>query len=65
MKTCPECGCRVYSLGCTNCNETAYIEEQETLTELLYPLPLGAVSDEVYAVDPVVVEGQEGDTRDA
>lgn len=28
MKTCPDCGERVYSLGCVNCNEAAYIEEQ-------------------------------------
>lgn len=33
METCPDCGERVYSLGCTNCNEEAYIEEQEYLTE--------------------------------
>lgn len=33
MKTCPDCGCRVYSLGCVNCNESDYIEEQETLDE--------------------------------
>ena len=29
MQTCPDCGCRVYNLGCVNCNEIAYIEEQE------------------------------------
>jgi|HubBroStandDraft_4_1064222.scaffolds.fasta_scaffold06274_5 hypothetical protein len=28
MKTCPDCGSRVYNLGCTWCNEPAYIEEQ-------------------------------------
>ena len=33
MRTCPDCGERVYSLGCVNCNEAAYIEEQEQLTE--------------------------------
>jgi hypothetical protein len=33
MKTCLECGCRVYALGCVNCNEVAYIEEQIQLTE--------------------------------
>ena len=38
-KTCPDCGERVYNLGCVNCNEPAYIEEQEMLTDLLYPLP--------------------------
>lgn len=37
MKTCPDCGSRVYDLGCVNCNELAYIEEQEMLTELQYP----------------------------
>lgn len=36
MKTCPDCGERVYSLGCVNCNEAAYIEEQIMLTEPLY-----------------------------
>jgi hypothetical protein len=40
MKTCPDCGERVYNLGCTNCNEEAYIEEQDMLTELQYPAPL-------------------------
>lgn len=30
-KTCPDCGERVYSLGCTNCNEGAYISEQASL----------------------------------
>jgi hypothetical protein len=34
MKTCPDCGCRVYSLGCTNCNEEAYIEQQAMFDEL-------------------------------
>lgn len=34
MKTCPDCGERVYNLGCVNCNEPAYIEEQEQLTAL-------------------------------
>ena len=28
MKTCPDCGERVYSLGCVNCDEAAYIEAQ-------------------------------------
>jgi len=28
MKTCENCGSRVYSLGCTWCNEEAYIEQQ-------------------------------------
>ena len=36
-KTCPDCGERVYNLGCVNCNEPAYIEEQEQLTALQYP----------------------------
>lgn len=34
MKTCPDCGERVYNLGCVNCNEMAYIEEQERLNAL-------------------------------
>lgn len=33
MKTCPDCGSAVYSRGCVNCNEPAYIAEQEELTE--------------------------------
>lgn len=33
MRTCENCGCRVYSLGCVNCDEEAYIEEQEMRTE--------------------------------
>ncbi len=37
MKTCPDCGSRVYSKGCVNCNEEAYIAEQEALTDLQYP----------------------------
>jgi hypothetical protein len=31
MKTCPDCGERVYNLGCVNCNEADYIEEQIVL----------------------------------
>lgn len=34
MKTCRDCGERVYNLGCTNCNEMAYIDEQERLNNL-------------------------------
>lgn len=37
MRTCPDCGERIYNLGCVNCNETAYIDEQERLTDLQYP----------------------------
>ncbi len=33
MKTCEDCGCRVYSMGCVNCNEEDYIGEQEWLTD--------------------------------
>lgn len=32
MRTCENCGCRVYSLGCVNCDEEAYISEQEGFT---------------------------------
>lgn len=28
MKTCENCGCRVDSLGCVNCNEMDYIDQQ-------------------------------------
>ena len=39
MKVCDNCGERVYSLGCVNCNEAAYMEaanvrEQVRLDEL-------------------------------
>lgn len=27
-KTCPDCGCRVYSNGCVHCHEENYIAEQ-------------------------------------
>jgi hypothetical protein len=29
MKTCENCGCRVYALGCVNCNEEAYMRDAE------------------------------------
>lgn len=32
MKTCENCGCAVYNLGCINCDEMAYIEEQDAMT---------------------------------
>ena len=28
MKTCEDCGSRVYNLGCVNCHEAAYILRQ-------------------------------------
>ena len=31
--TCENCGCRVYKLGCVNCDEENYIEEQIMNTE--------------------------------
>lgn len=34
MKTCENCGSAVYSLGCTWCNEVAYIEQQECFDAL-------------------------------
>lgn len=34
MKTCPDCGERVYDLGCVNCNESAYIEQQEVFDHI-------------------------------
>lgn len=33
MKTCENCGSRVYALGCVNCDEVNYIEEQEWRTD--------------------------------
>lgn len=53
MKTCQDCGERVYNLGCTNCNEGAYIEEQEYLTELQYRVASAEPDTDVDAVDPV------------
>lgn len=32
-KTCPDCGSRVFNLGCVNCNEEDYIEEQKHFDE--------------------------------
>lgn len=40
VKSCQDCGARVYRLGCVNCNEDAYVKEQEMLTEVLYPAPV-------------------------
>ena len=60
FKLCPDCGERVYNLGCTNCNEASYIEEQEMLTELLYPLELPPAVD---AVDPHVADTGKPTTR--
>ena len=37
MNTCEDCGCRVYSNGCTNCHEELYILDQ--YHELDIPLP--------------------------
>ncbi len=36
MKTCENCGCRVYALGCVNCDEADYIEAEfaEELADL-------------------------------
>lgn len=28
MKTCEDCGCRIYEYGCVNCNEEDYITMQ-------------------------------------
>ncbi len=36
MKNCENCGCRVHNLGCVNCDEIAYIEEQDYITERDY-----------------------------
>lgn len=40
MKTCENCGERVYSLGCSNCDEPNYIAEQVRLT------PIEEIGDE-------------------
>ena len=53
MKTCPDCGCRVYKLGCVNCDEAAYVEEQEMLTDLQYPEQSRESATPADAVDPV------------
>lgn len=36
-QTCPNCGERVYALGCTWCDEDAYIAEQIALDAQQYP----------------------------
>ena len=28
LDNCPDCGCKVFSLGCVNCDEMNYIDEQ-------------------------------------
>lgn len=33
MKTCEDCGCRIYEYGCVNCNEIDYIEAQDAFFE--------------------------------
>jgi len=33
MQTCENCGCRIYSNGCVNCDEENYIQEQIENTE--------------------------------
>lgn len=48
-KTCPDCGSRVYKLGCVNCDEENYIAEQEYLTQLQYPDPPRKTLAEVWA----------------
>jgi hypothetical protein len=57
-ETCPNCGCRVYRLGCVNCDEPAYIDEQVLLTES-YGEP-----QSVDAVDPVAASTEQPSTRD-
>ncbi len=42
MKTCENCGSKVFRLGCVNCDEENYIEEQRQLTALEYPESDGA-----------------------
>ena len=37
MKNCEDCGCKVYSGYCVNCNEEHFIEEQ--CIELNIPIP--------------------------
>lgn len=45
MTICENCGCRVYNLGCVNCNEVAYIEEQDYMTERDYVnMPDGTIT---------------------
>lgn len=54
MKTCPDCGERVYNLGCVNCNEAAYIQEQIEL-DALYPteqLPAASESPSLGSASP-------------
>lgn len=63
METCPDCGCKVYGLGCVNCNEIAYIEEQclydaddlrvvAAVMSTAQPKPARPAEDERSAVTP-------------
>jgi hypothetical protein len=52
-QTCPDCGCRVYSLGCVNCDEPAYIDEQERLNDIYGSDDPREEPPSVGAVDPV------------
>lgn len=36
MKTCEDCGCRIYEYGCVNCNEIDYIDMQDAYNESNY-----------------------------
>ena len=37
MKTCEDCGCKVYGGYCVNCNEEHYIEEQYIELDMVVP----------------------------
>jgi hypothetical protein len=49
MKTCEDCGCRVYEYGCVNCNEQDYIDMQAYYDDL-------AEAEHQPAAEPVTVD---------
>lgn len=59
MKTCENCGSRVYSLGCTWCDEWNYIAEQEELTNE----PPVYVSDEPRRFADIVPSRRNSDSK--
>lgn len=42
-KYCENCGCKIFSLGCVNCNEIDYIEEQNEQLRLNECIDCGGI----------------------
>lgn len=47
-KYCENCGCRVYSNGCVNCNEELYIMDQYIEQDMKLPDPESDFMQKVY-----------------